>query len=74
MYSVLTRFADNLFTCSQLPNVFKSLSSFCWALDKISSEVDRFVSSPYKLLSLFSNILGKSLIYIENNKGPKEDP
>ena len=61
------------FTCSQLPNVFKYLLRFCWALDKISSDADRFVSPAHKLLSLFSKILSKSLIYIENNKGLKKD-
>ena len=62
MYSILTRFGDSLFASNHFTRVSMSAFKFSWAFNNNSSAVDILVSSAYKLESLFSKTLSRSLM------------
>ena len=62
MYSILTRFGDSLFASNHCSRALMSVFKFSWAYSNNSSAIDILVSSAYKLESLFSKTLHRSLM------------
>ena len=71
---VLETFNTNLFVFSEVTSLARSeLTEFC-KLSRLSLSKNIFVSSTNKKILNLSEILGRSLIYKRNSKGPSTDP
>ena len=74
MNSVLVMFKVSLFACSQLKTFARSSFRQNWTFSRLLPVYVRCVSSAYILSLQFDEQFGRSLIYNNNNNGPRMAP
>ena len=76
IYFVFVTFSDNLFAFSHkfILSGSQFISRSTSLLSKFSAKLYNVVSSAYTIQLNFEHVLGKSFMYMLNNRGPKIEP